>query len=177
MKKNNGYSLVEMVIVIAIMAILAGVSFITIGIIRNAKQSAAASTLNDQLGSCIIQTKAISDNGSKRLCMLVKKNTNGQYAIQFGYLSGSDLKNMDTNVVLDSGKVEDCQAILSKEVTKIVYKPAGGGTELDDNLMIRFSKSDGSVVAGAGEYDLYGRDNKVFSTIVLDKVTGNHFKK
>ena len=49
LKRNEGYTLVEMIIVIAIIAILSAAAMVTISIIHNAKAKEAASTLDDAL--------------------------------------------------------------------------------------------------------------------------------
>ena len=49
MTKNKGYTLVEALIVIAIMAVLAGLSMYSIGVIRDAKRSAAVTTFDNQI--------------------------------------------------------------------------------------------------------------------------------
>ena len=59
MKKNKGYTLIEMIIVIAIMAILTAVAFVTLGVIHQAKCNAAVNSLDNQIGSLWIKTKAI----------------------------------------------------------------------------------------------------------------------
>ena len=47
MKENEGYSLIEMIIVIAIIAVMSAAAMVTISIIHNAKAKEAASTLED----------------------------------------------------------------------------------------------------------------------------------
>lgn len=85
MKKNRGYTLIEMIIVIAIMAILAGMSFITIFIIKQAKANAVVSTLNNQIASLQVKTRALSEAKDSHLAMMIVKNSKSvEYANSTG---------------------------------------------------------------------------------------------
>lgn len=181
MKNNKGYTLIEMVIVIAIMAILTGVSVVTIGVIKEAKVNAAINTIENQMSSLWIKTKALSQSkvqssplssgeaGTYPLCMMIEKNTDdsddvkdGSYQLILGYEAGSGF--VDKEVV----------ATLTDYIS-IVYTDSAG-VELTDSIVIQFNKSNGSVVKGAGTYNIIYND-KVFGTIYLDGVTGNHYIK
>lgn len=187
--KNKGYTLVELIIVIAIMAILAGMSFVTIGIIRTARCTAAVDTFNNQISSCLIRTKAIANPSdalsstmtvpNKPYSMLVTKRGNGRYAILLGYRDIAGLVDA-SNTALNAENDDDCVAILPKEITKIVYTPATGAPTLTltgDDMVIQFVKSNGSVAYGAGKYEFYSKKTgteSVCGTITLDKDSGNH---
>lgn len=85
MKKNRGYTLIEMIIVIAIMAILAGMSFITIFIIKQAKANAVVSSLNNQIASLQVKTRALSEAKTGPLAMMIVKNSKSvEYANSTG---------------------------------------------------------------------------------------------
>lgn len=193
MKKNKGYTLIEMLIVIAIMAILSGVAFVTLGVMRQAKYNASISAFQTQLSNLWIQTKAISqskvqasptssENSAKYpLCMIVTLNEddtddvrNGSFVVKSGYNLGSDF---DEN--------EDLTTLT--HLVKIKYTPTNSKqvhdkTNLDGSgyiagdLIIQYNKSDGSVKYGAGTYDFYYND-RVVGTVHLDSVTGNHYVK
>lgn len=216
MKKDKGYTLIEVIIVIAIMAILSGMAFVTLSIIRQAKANAASASLDNQITNLWVQTKAISAakqpdaadvaadyaNGVDTstvdyakshypLCMKIEKNTadkdivkngdarEGSYSIIFGY-------NQNGTFVANANG--DIAANLS-EVVKIVYEPsdssqvhnvtaAGGGTSYEDNFLIEFSKSDGSVRYGAGDYRIYDSAKNIsIMTLHVDPTTGNHYAK
>lgn len=87
MRKNQGYTLIEMIIVVAIMAVMAGFAVITFGIVKKAKCNAAIDTFNNQLTSLAIKTKSLSqsknqaspldpssDASTYPICMLVRRN-------------------------------------------------------------------------------------------------------
>ena len=186
MTKNKGYTLIELIIVIAIMMILSGMTFVTLGIIKDAKRSAAANTFNNQISSCLIKTKAISDvvstTPAPALCMVVEKRTDGAYAIMIGYDQGSKVTLDSAGVTeLDPNDDTHCEAVLPKEVESIVYTPSETAQKCsfatDDKMVIQFIKSYGSLKYGAGKYDFHTTKNQtdqVYATINLDKVSGKH---
>lgn len=62
MKKNNGFTLIEFVIVLSIMAILAAMSLVSLSVIKQAKYTADANNLENSMSSLAIKTKAISQS-------------------------------------------------------------------------------------------------------------------
>lgn len=181
MKKNKGYTLVEMIIVIAIIAILGGVSFITIGIIKESKRQSAVSKLDNQMSSCLVRTKAVStstNSTSTPLCIVIKKRADGCYAVMTGYINGSDITDKAGNP-LDPDIDANCEEILSKEISKIEYSPATGQAWSGSDMVIQFIKSDGSTKYGGGSYTMYAKtdESKPYATICLDPVSGKHYVK
>lgn len=178
MMKNKGYTLVEMVIVIAIMGILAGLSVVTFSIVDEARCSAAVNTLNNQMSSCLIQTKAVSSL-DKPMCMVIKKrSSDNSYVVMKGTLDGTSVSG-----VADTAD-EKCEAILPKQISKITYTPSSSGQmhadASSDQMVIQFVKSDGSVCYGAGQYDLYtkkGGTERIYASIYVDPVSGKHYVK
>ena len=201
MEKNKGYTLVEMVIVIAIMAILASLSIFSVGIIKDAKRSAAINTFDNQLSNCLVKTKAVSDKNvtDKELCMYIYKRTVGtksNYCIKVGYevtdgvqdITKKDASNLPIVVgaslsyATASADDTNWDAILPKEVTDIVYTDATSSTSIGLGKIIKFNKSNGTVEDGAGTYTFYKNDTKdnggtAYATFYLDEKTGNHYIK
>lgn len=190
MKKNKGYTLIEMIIVIAIMAILSGVAVVTLNVIQQAKCNAAVNTFDNQISNLWIQTKALSQGkvqstsdradagGYYPMCMIVMKNVddsddikNGSYEMILGYEDGSGFIKKESLAVLT-------------EIVSIRYTPSPGSTYsavtgadgTTTQMLIEFNKSDGSVKYGAGTYDII-YNNSVVASIYLDSVTGNHYVK
>ncbi len=199
MEKNKGYTLVEMLIVIAIMAILAGLSMFSVGIIRDAKRSAAVNAFDNQLSSCLVKTKATSEvaaSTDKVVCMYVYKRTIGtksNYCIKIGYEvtdgvqdiskkdgSGNPIVVGASATYATANSVDtNWDAVLPKDVTDIDFN----GTSIGLGKIIKFNKSDGSVSSGgAGTYTFYKGGTKdsggtAYASIYLDEKTGNHYIK
>ncbi len=176
MTKNKGYTLVEMLIVIAIMAALAGLSMYSIGVIRNAKRQAAVTTFDNQISSCLVKTKAVSEvTGDNVVCMYIsKKNTGSKnYCIKVGYNTSAGVKDVVKGTVASDTDETTWDAVLPKDVIKIEYN----GTAIADggSQKIIFNKSDGSVTMGGGSYKFYKNDNEVYATVYLDAATGKHY--
>ena len=176
--KNKGYTLVEMLIVIAIMGILAGLSFVTFAIVDEARCSSAVNTLNNQMSNCLIQTKAISAV-DKPMCLVIKKRSSDNvYVIMKGTLEGSDVSGISDT------KDENCEAILPRQISKITYTPTGSSQvhtrASSDQMILQFVKSDGSVCYGAGQYDLYTNtsgEERIYASIYVDPISGKHYVK
>lgn len=197
MKKNKGYTLIEMIIVIAIMAILSGVALVTLNIINEAKYNAAVNELNNQMSSLWIKTKALSQGKNQTsatgtdpqnkypLAMLIHKNTdssddvrNGSYELFLGYVddAGAFVRKNDMQ-----GNPEE--PVILTNLISIKYTGDANQshptltTEKDgsaEQVLVQFNKSDGSVKYGAGTYDIMFKERTV-ATVYLDYITGNHY--
>ena len=201
MKKNNeGYTLIELVIVIAIMAILSAMSFVTIGIIKQAQYNAAASTLSNQMGALLVKTKAISEAKDKPLCMLIHRNNTlddsdypltlkdgtvirkNSYSLILGYNDGTDFIVKSTGSPFSESDLNTVVEDVLPNIITIDYdskdKVACGIAGLDEsnNLIIEYNKSTGGVRYGAGDYKIIYNDRTV-ATVKLDATTGNHYLK
>lgn len=185
-KNKNGYTLIETIIVLAIMAILAGLAVMSIGVIHKAKYNAATNTLNNQMSNLWIQTKSVSQSVTQTsvdpsvenkmkypMCMQIKRNTDETYSLIFGYDNGTSFDTANQEIV----------ATLP-EILKLEYTPKDSAQEYDSEfegktikkMVVRFNKDDGSVKYGAGEYAIK-YDGRTVATIYLDAVTGKHYIK
>lgn len=184
MKKNHGYTLIEMIIVIAIIAILSGVSFVTIGIIKQAKCNAAATTLSNQMGSLLVKTRALSKAKDSPLCMKIQYNDSdvtfadgtfakaGSYSLILGYDNGTTFVEKTADTVETT--LPDIITINYTSTDKQSCSIAG--LDASKNMIIEFNKSNGSVRYGAGTYEIVF-NGKVVATVYLDADTGNHYVK
>jgi len=203
MKKNSGYTLIEFIIVLAIMAVLSGMAFVTLGIIKEAKCSAAASELDNQMASIWIKTKALSQSRKQStsssdipsakypLCAMIKKNTDsadnvkdGKYEILLGYDNGDTFILKESLTALDSiieVTYDKSATATVKTFTTIDYtadstKSSDMTTDIDKAFVIEFNKADGSVTYGAGTYHIK-YNGKLKADVYLDGMTGNHYLK
>ncbi len=165
---NRGYSMVEMIIVIAIVAILSALSFLTVNIIYSAKATAAGDAFNTQLSRLASLTKAQDANLAMKLYY---NDTEKKYYLQYGTYDGSSF----------TADADMDEVGLSDGVT-IYYTPSDTSSETkidstNSGVIIKFNKSDGSVMYGAGSYRIAKGENGNSYSIVLNKNTGSHYTK
>ena len=192
MKKNEGYSLVEMIIVIAIIAVMSGAAMVTIAIIHNAKAKEAASTFEDVLAEtqsnakgkmCVIDD-GIGMNRADALLCFSRHAT--KYYVQEGYYKGNGASLTDKNSYdfvntkdLRSGKPVSFSAYVA-----VKYKANGATDESDIGLLDSESAGNqpvyiiydrqGMCINGSGEFNFYRNSkNTLLSTVVLNK-NGSH---
>ena len=170
MKKNKGYTLVEMLVVIAIMAILSGLAAVSLGLIYKAKVRDGMQVFNSQLSNTWLRTKSTASK------------SDSMYAEMSWVADGFEYK------IYNDG-TEKCSATIKKWTNsvawgnnlKVSYTPSDPSqleTGYGDSVKkwyIRFDKSTGSVIRGAGTYEFTGNDGNVVGTIYLDATTGNHY--
>ena len=161
LRENKGYSMVEMIICLAIIMILAGMAVVTISSISNSKASASRETFDAELSALQARTKSQSpDNAIK----LVKNGD--RYDIYYG--TSKDGTDFTPN---DASKPD-----AKLEKVSITYSSDGSaGTEVNEQI-IKFRKSDGSVVVGYGVYRFNkAGSGKLVARVTLNKDTGNHY--
>ena len=186
MKNNKGYTLIEMLIVIAIMVILSGLSIYSIGIIRSAKRSAAVDSFDDQISSCYVKTKAVSDvsdaaldpSKGNKVCMLIRKRTNKDgvtnYCIKVGYdLGAAGVADITKGTPVNNDDDLTWDAILPKDVALITLTEKGTANDVTEQKIF-FNKSVGSVDEGYGYYDFYKSNGEAFAQVFIDESTGKH---
>ncbi len=178
MEKNHGYTMIEMIIVIAIMAILTAMAFANLGIVKEAKCTAAATSLDNQITALYTQTMALSDvkSDDTKLCMRIwNGQPNGNRTatkIEIGYVTGGTF----------TAKTGIDPVWLSDVVNEVTYTPSAAVqehaiTQADEKqFIIMFNKSNSAVVYGAGDYEVK-YNGRVMAKIHLDAVTGRHSVK
>ncbi len=171
MNKNKGYSLVELIISMAIMATLATVSFVTIGILNNARAKDVSSKLDTQLHSLWVTTNSTSPDR----CIKLDENDDDGYFLQYGTYDGTTFVSD-----VDSNGDEIVEKLNNRIVIEYVVEGAGS-----TDGIIQFKKADGSVKSGAGTYNIYLRasDNnedysgRLMASVILKESTGSHYIK
>ena len=140
MKKNEGYSLIEMIIVIAIIAILSAAAMVTISIMHSAKAKEASSTLEDSLSElqsnakgkmCV--TGTVTDPTNKvnqkdyRFALAIYKQDRKYYIIKGYYMGTGDMDSASNYWFPADENVG-----------------AGKGTSLSSYVTVRYFDSDGT---------------------------------
>lgn len=94
-RKNKGYSLVEMIIVLAIIAIVAGVSLLSISLIHSARAKEAAVTVDSEIATLITKSKNMQCDrpGCQYAARIYRNEDNGTYYFQKGYFDPNEGTN------------------------------------------------------------------------------------
>ena len=96
-RDNKGYSLVEMIIVLAIVAIVATMALISVGLIRSAKAKEAAVTVDEEVATLITKSKNMKcDREGWEYAARIYEN-DGEYYYQKGYYNPEDYSYDFTN--------------------------------------------------------------------------------
>lgn len=163
LKNDNGYSLVELIIVIAIIAILSGLAAFTLSSIKTAKATASLERFDTELSALATRTKAQSGDNA---LLLVRDGDD--YKVYYGTSpDGTAAKwtQTSTNAELTLADVD-------------IYYNAPGQTSalLTGSKLIKFKKADGTVVTGAGLYEFKkGGTQDAVGRITLNESTGSHY--
>lgn len=184
LKKNEGYSLIEMIIVIAIIAVMSAAAMVTISIIHNAKAKEAASTLEDALFEAQNNAKGKvcvfkgTQEPEYRYALCVYKDGAKCY-VKKGYYKGSDLPKdkaasyeFDPAENVGSGKGSSFSAYVTMKYVDSTgtSRDIGDG---DDAVYIIYDKQ-GNCMYGYGKFEFYrSGKNVLLNTLILNK-NGSH---
>ncbi len=174
---NKGYSLVEFIIVLGIIAVLSGLAAVTTSSISTARATAAKTTFNQALSTVQTKTKSSQDN---ELAICIIKEGNNYYVAYGTYTNGGTfLEDTDKGERETLGKVT------------VWYTDTSGNTvKLDDttSAAVKFNKTDGSIAydsslnayVGAGVYTFckYGSTSvtdKSVGRVTVNATTGSHY--
>lgn len=197
MKENKGYSLVEMIIVIAIIAVLSAAAMVTITLINSAKAKEASVTLESEISA--LKAKAKSqvprfDSGSGTVeehkdyyhAIAVYKDGDKFYVAKGYYKVDSGQKQFQT-FGADNANSGKGQSISSKVAINYVPGSKNSGVFEDSDLfgltadsgkkwVIAYDQN-GRCISGVGEYEL----NKMPGNIPIDEISinanGSHISK
>lgn len=168
LKNNSGYTLVEMIIVIAIIAVMSGMGALTIASIRTSQAQASMQKFDSELSALEMRTKTLSSNETIEL---VQNGAN--YDIYYATYDPT----AKTYTRKNPGKPD---ATLERVV--IYYSDSydastnmKNGVAVTD-MFIRIRKSDGQVLKGEGQYIFCKQNSPTQSvgSVTLNKYTGGH---
>lgn len=179
---NKGYSLVEMIIVIAIIVILSAAAYATLTVMHSAKAKEAATTFESEISELITKSKGQmcvvkdEDGDGKdelkpdyRYCINVYTNGDKFY-IRKGYWdSVIDAYIFPAELNNNNGKGISLSAYVI-----VKYKALGGAeSTIDvDGVNIVYDRS-GMCIEGAGEFSFYKKSGGYISSVTLNK-NGSH---
>lgn len=187
-KRQNleaGFTLVEMIVVIAIMAILAGVAGASMSLITagNAKKSAAR--FNSALNETQVQTMSLA----KPTYLYLYRASNGTIMVATLQQESTDAYTSRTEVLSNLSKMKE-RELGDKSIT-IKYTQDSTEKTLGENDIIRiaFKKDSGAYdvkeSGGAGDFSILPEDRKFISDVKFEgkghyivkmvKETGKHY--
>lgn len=193
---NSGYSMMEMIIVLAIMAILSALAIVTWNSVDSARYRKAVSTFESELTTLRTTTMAQDSRMAMRLYLA---DDNERYCIERGYCDTSG--QFHALYYGDSMPGETGEYVLSEldyyrytgTTHPVILIDRGTikyeGTNItNDGVVIRFSKSDGSAtvtdingnaitVSGtAGTFGVYNRAGELRTDVNLKFATGLYYE-
>ena len=187
---NQGYSLVEMIIVIAIIVVMTGAATITVVVMRSAKSKEAATNFESEVAElatksrgqiCVVEDPASGDEVQKpeyRHCIRLYVSGDKLY-IQKGFYKGSNYPlnsaasyDFPTSLNVGNGKGISLSADIRINYTDTdgnVIQLGGTSTQV---AYIVYDKS-GTCISGAGVYDFCKKDGSGVSSVRINK-NGSH---
>lgn len=165
--RNRGFSLIEIIVTIAIMAIVTGATMSIYSWIKFNRIKAMAGNVNDAISDT--RSKTLSKAGNYEL--VIKKNASGDYQAVINSPTGSETTNL--------GKVGRIYGINKADNTVLDVGP-------DYEIHISFNKSDGSYsqikcykTDGSMQTDIKGKIHIEYAglskVIKLIELTGKHY--
>ena len=192
-KNNRGYSLVEMIICIAIIAVVTSVALISISLIRSARAKEAAVTVDEEIATLITKSKNMKcdkeGNGWQYAARIYYNTDDNKYYFQKGYYNTLTSQYTFTNTDSEGeGKGTSLSSYVDIQFTGTREKLNGSLTvsaKQDESNMdvksddfgvpIRFNK-DGSCATGYGDYAFLKKNGNVVATDYIRK-NGSHQTK
>jgi prepilin-type N-terminal cleavage/methylation domain-containing protein len=194
-RKNQGYSLPELIIVIAIIMILSAMSLVTFRSVENAKYKQSVSTFESELTTLRSSTMAQDSSMAMLLYYHEHTSTDGDnnksgYYIKRGYVDSSgDFHPLSQDAgentpPSDNANLLDASYYSYSGVTNPVKVMTKGsilynGTAIDANgVVIHYNKSDGSIDAanGSGKFTFLEANDSIIANVNIVSATGVYFE-
>lgn len=154
---NSGYSIIELIIVLAIIAIIMSTVFYSIILIFSANAKSCANNIQRSIGDCKVTTMGKAD-----AYMVLSRDDNGVYTQMFV----KESNGADT--------IEERQKVGTNKV-EVGYVKSGSSAETPlmpgDSIEIRFDRSSGGF-KGVIYDEIYVRGGSKNYAIVLTELTG-----
>ena len=181
LRDNRGFSLVEMIICIAIIVIMSGVAMVTITLLNSAKAKEASVTFESTLSDMITKTKnqvcVISGVQYPKYdrCMNIYKHSDGKYYIRTGYYDPDNAGSPSAYIFIDDENVNDGRGV--SMTSKVIIKYTATGTtdkvDIDDTGVYIVYDRRGLCIEGSGIYSFYKKNGNAIADVVIQK-NGSH---
>ena len=188
--KNKGFSLVEMIIVLAIVAVMSTMALISINVIHSAKAKDAASVFDSEVATLKTKAKGMGvdlnkdgklDESELNLLYCIKIYKEGDtYYLCTGYTNKSSIASSFVSTATNnSGKGRNLSSYVK---IKYTGKLADGTTVTDQEpgddgnaIYIVFNKR-GECVSGVGEYEFFKPNGRTVARKYI-RANGSHGSK
>jgi len=179
---NKGYSLVELIISMAIIVLLTGAAMLTMSMINSAKAREASVTFTSEISETSAKSKnqmVILPDESGVLVMqptyshcikVYFSEGNECYYIKKGYFNPAGETEEDMYIFQDSENVNGGRGISMTSKVTIKYKSleADASEEEIESVYIVFDRS-GMCIQGAGTYSFYKKNGNLIADVNLNK--------
>ena len=184
---NKGYSLVEMIIVIAIIAVMTGVATVTVTLINSARAKEAAVTFTSELSDVSSKAKnqmvVMEDASGNKVkypsysyCLKIYKEGGKNY-IKKGYYNPDGTSDATKYIFIDSENNNGGRGISLSSRIEIKYTDSTGvektisntaGSSSVKEVYIVFDRT-GRCILGDGDYNFYKTNSSLVATVRLKK--------
>ncbi len=180
---NSGYTLVELIIVLAIIVILTTAAFVTMSVMHTGKVKEAASTFDAEITDLIARTRnqeVYQDTNNNGVKDFGEELPGHKYELGIYYEDGKYfINNCFLTPAPGGGSGTHSEAATKRKsmsaYVKIQYSDFDGtyvDFDVPDGHIIRFDKS-GACVEGSGIYKFLKKDGSVIATVTINK-NGSH---
>lgn len=185
---DKGLSLVELIIVIAIIAVMSGIAITTVTLINSAKAKEAGVTFNSEVTDtatkaksqvCVVQGV---QQPIYRYCLKLYQASNGKYFIQHGYYNPMGATEAEKYLFYNEDNTNSGKGTSMSSRVEIRYTNRAGDTVkvnnsgdsgTVDHVYIVFN-TDGTMREGFGTFTFYKRNGNEVSNVVIRK-NGSHY--
>jgi type II secretory pathway pseudopilin PulG len=168
--RNAGYSLIEMIIVMAIIMIVSVMALLSVTLIASAKVKEAAVTFDSEVATLITKAKNMECDADPTYsyCLKLYKDSDGKYYVKTGYYNPNGATDADRYIFDGTGK-----GVSLSSYADISYTPTGGVENTSfTECYIRFDRK-GLCAEGDGTYKFYKRNGSLVAQCNIRK-NGSH---
>jgi len=184
LKNSKGYTLVEMIIVIAIIGVISAASVISLTLISSARAKDAAMLFGSEVET--LRSKAMNMTSSSGDYALLLMMVDDEYRIYYGNVDGgiasyvddsSNYKSLSKRVEIKvkqytygsgSNAVTAGGYIVSGDTAITEFDETDEGTQpTDSNTVIITYNKKGICTSGYGEYDFYKKNGNLVARVIV----------